>query len=151
MPYDPGMLGPTPLPDRVRAFLAAPLRFATLATLDADGAPRQAVIWYRLDADGRLTINSADGRRWPANLRRDPRCSLTVQDPGSAYSFVALEGRVVEVIDEQAVAQADIAGLAHRYHRADPAAAERVIAVFRTQRRVTFTVEVLAVHDHIED
>jgi PPOX class probable F420-dependent enzyme len=139
-----------PLPDHVRAFLAAPGRFVTLATLDADGAPRQAVIWYRLDADGRLTINSAEGRRWPANLRRDPRCSLTVQKPANAYSFVALEGRVVETIDEQAIAQADIADLARRYHADDPAAAERVIAVFRTQHRVTFRVEILAVHDHLE-
>jgi len=145
------MPSPTPLPERVRAFLATPLRFATLATLDADGAPRQAVIWYRLDPDGHLTINSADGRRWPANLRRDPRCSLTVQDPASAYSFVALEGRVAEVIDEPAVAQADIAGLAHRYHADDPSAADRVIARFRTQHRVTFRVEIVAVHDHIEE
>mgnify|MGYP006361193657 CR=1 FL=1 len=66
--------------DRVHAFLAGPRRFATLATIDADGAPRQAVVWYRLDPDGRITVNSADGRRWPANLRRDPRCSLSVLD-----------------------------------------------------------------------
>jgi PPOX class probable F420-dependent enzyme len=144
------MASPTPLPGHVRSFLAAPRRFLTLATLDPDGSPRQAVIWYRLDPDGRLTINSADGRRWPANLRRDPRCSLAIQDPADGYSFVALAGRVGEVIDEQAVAQADIAGLAHRYHPADPAAAERVIARFRTQHRVTFRVEVLAVHDHLE-
>ena len=82
VPYDPAMPDPTPLPDHVRAFLAAPGRFATLATLDPDGTPRQAVIWYRLDADGRIVINSADGRRWPANLRRDPRCSLVDRRPG---------------------------------------------------------------------
>ena len=40
----------SPRPTASRAFLAAPGRFATLATLDADGAPRQAVVWYRLDA-----------------------------------------------------------------------------------------------------
>lgn len=145
------MPSPTSLPDHVRAFLAAPRRFLTLATLDPDGSPRQAVIWYRLDPDGRLTINSADGRRWPANLRRDPRCSLSIQDPADGYAFVALAGRVAEVIDEQAIAQADIADLAHRYHADDPAAADRVIAVFRTQHRVTFRVEALAVHDHLQD
>ena len=142
---------PVPLPDRIRAFLAAPGRFVTLATLDPDGSPRQAVIWYRLEPNGRITINSADGRRWPANLRRDPRCSLAVQDPADGYSFVALVGRVVEVDDEQAIAQADIADLAHRYHHDEPATADAVIARFRTQHRVTFRVEILAVHDHLED
>ena len=73
-----------PSGSRVDDFLAAPRRFAILATLDPDGTPRQAVIWYRLDPDGRITVNSAEGRRWPANLRRDPRCSLAVVD-GAEY------------------------------------------------------------------
>jgi PPOX class probable F420-dependent enzyme len=144
------MSDPTPLPDHVRAFLAAPGRFATLATADPDGTPRQAVIWYRLDADDRITINSADGRRWPANLRRDLRCSLVVADPADPYAFVALGGRAVEVIDAQAIAQADIADLARRYHPDDPAEADASIARFRTQHRVSFRVAVLAVHDHLE-
>lgn len=150
MPYDRAMSDPAPLPDHVRAFLAAPGRFATLATLDPDGAPRQAVVWYRLDPDGRIVVNSADGRRWPANLRRDPRCSVVVADPADGYSFVALSGRVAEVVDEQALAQADIAGMARRYHADDPVEADGVIARFRTQHRVTFRIAVQAVHDHIE-
>jgi PPOX class probable F420-dependent enzyme len=144
------MPDPTPLPDHVRGFLAAPGRFATLATLDPDGTPRQAVIWYRFDGDGRITVNSADGRRWPANLRRDPRCSLVVADPADGYSFVAISGRVAEVIDEQAIAQADIAGMARRYHADDPAEADGVIARFRTQHRVTFRIAVGSIHDHVE-
>ena len=36
----------SPLPDRVRDFLDD-VRFATIATIDPDGAPRQAVVWYR--------------------------------------------------------------------------------------------------------
>jgi PPOX class probable F420-dependent enzyme len=139
------------LPDHVRAFLAAPGRFATLATVDPDGAPRQAVIWYRLDPDGRITINSAEGRRWPANLRRDRRCSLSVADPADAYAFVALVGHVAEVVDDQALAQADIADLAHRYHADEPARAETSIARFRTQHRVTFRIDIVAAHDHLED
>jgi PPOX class probable F420-dependent enzyme len=145
------MPDPGPLPDHVRAFLAAPGRFATLATLDPDGAPRQAVIWYRLDPDGRITVNSADGRRWPANLRRDGRCSISVADPANAYAFVAVVGRVAEVIDDQAIAQADIAELAHRYRAAQPAKAEASIARFRTQHRVSFRIEIAAAHVHLED
>jgi PPOX class probable F420-dependent enzyme len=145
MPY------PTPLTDRLRAFLATPGRFLTLATLDPDGAPRQAVVWYRLDSDGRITVNSADGRRWPANLRRDPRCSLAVIDGADGYAFVALVGRVAEVVDDQAVAQTDIAGFARAYHADDPATAEAAVARFQTQHRVTFRIEIVAVHDHLED
>jgi PPOX class probable F420-dependent enzyme len=145
------MAEPFLLPDHVRSFLAAPGRFLTIATLDADGAPRQAVVWYRLDPDGRITVNSRDGRRWPANLRRDPRCSLVFVDQASGYSFVALTGRVAEVIHEQATAQADIAGLARAYHADDPAKADRLVADFGTQRRVSFRIDVLAVHDHLED
>ena len=141
----------TPLPDHVRAFLAAPGRFATLATLDPDGTPRQAVIWYRLDPDGRVTVNSAEGRRWPANLRRDPRCSLAVLDGADGYTFVAVTGRVVEAIDDQEVAQADIAALARHYHADDLAKAARLIAKFRAQHRVSFRIEIIAAHDHFED
>jgi PPOX class probable F420-dependent enzyme len=137
--------------DRVHAFLAGPRRFATLATIDADGSPRQAVVWYRLDPDGMITVNSAEGRRWPANLRRDPRCSISVLDLADGYTFVALSGHVVETIDDQEVAQADIAGLARRYHADEPAKAERVIARFQTQHRVSYRIAVDAVHDHLDD
>ena len=64
------------LSTRVREFVAA-TRFTSIATLDPDGAPRQAVVWYRLDGD-EIVLNSAVGRRWPANLIRDRRVSLAV-------------------------------------------------------------------------
>jgi PPOX class probable F420-dependent enzyme len=140
-----------PLGDRIRGFLTARGRFAILATLDPDGAPRQAVVWYRLDPDGTITVNSAEGRRWPANLRRDPRCSVSVLDGADGYRFVALVGRVVEVIDDQEVAQADIAAFARHYHVKDPAKAERLIADFRAQLRVSFRIEITSAHDNLED
>ena len=52
--------------------------------------PHQAVVWYRLDGD-EIVINSADGRRWPANLRRDPRIHMSVED---GYRYVQVGGRV---------------------------------------------------------
>ena len=45
----------------VRAFLERPRRFATIATIDADGMPRQAVVWYRVDP-GQLAGGSAVAR-----------------------------------------------------------------------------------------
>jgi len=61
----------------VRSFLDEP-HFASLASVGESGAPNQAVIWYRLQDDGRILVNSREGRRWPANLKRDPRCTLAV-------------------------------------------------------------------------
>ncbi len=132
------------LPDHVRAFLEVP-RFASIATTDDDGTPRQAVIWFLLDGDT-IVINSLDGRRWPANLRRDPRISIAVTD-ATSQSWVGLNGSV-EVVDDQPQAQADIAAMARRYD--DPEEAEAVIATrFSKQRRVSFRVTVNTIHDHL--
>jgi len=132
------------LPSHVRAFLDVP-RFATIATTDDDGAPRQAVIWFLLDGDT-IVINSLEGRRWPSNLRRDPRISLAVTD-ASDQTWVGLTG-TVEVVEDQARAQADIAAMARRYD--DPEEAEAVIASrFTKQRRVSFRLTVTGIHDHL--
>ena len=132
------------LPDHVRAFLDVP-RFATIATTDDDGGPRQAVIWFLLDGDT-IVINSLEGRRWPTNLRRDPRISIAITD-ATAPSWVGLNG-TVEVVDDHARSQSDIAAMARRYD--EPDEAEAVIATrFSKQRRVSFRVTVNAIHDHI--
>ena len=135
------------LPDHVRVFLGAN-RFATIATADPDGRPRQAVVWYRLDGDG-IVLNSRAGRRWPSNLERDARISLAITDQDDGYRWVGLTGRVTVVAD-QPTAQADIAEMARRYHADDPAEAERLIRErFQPQQRVSFRVAIDTVHDHL--
>ena len=136
------------LPDDLRAFIDAP-HFATIATLDLDGMPRQAVIWYTLDGE-ELVINSALGRRWPANLLRDPRISVAITDRHDGYRWIGLSGSVT-VIDDQATAQADIAAMARRYHADEPAEAERLIRDrFERQQRISFRIRVGAVHAHLD-
>lgn len=138
----------TPLPAHVRRFLTEP-RYASVATVDEDGAPRQAVVWFLLDGDT-IVVNSREGRRWPTNLRRDPRTSIAVTD-ARRQSWVGLTG-TVEIVDDQPQAQADIAAMARRYHVDDAAAAEAVIRDrFTKQRRVSFRIHVDGIHDHIED
>jgi len=137
------------LPDSVRAFLASGLRFATIATIDPDGGPRQAVIWFTLDGD-ELVINSAVGRRWPANLVRDGRISIAVVDADDGYTWVGLTG-IAEPVTDQPTAQADIAAMARRYHADEPDEAERLIRDrFERQERISFRVRTLAIHDHRE-
>lgn len=118
-----------------------------IATLDEDGAPRQAVVWFRLDGDT-LVINSRHGRRWPTNLRRDPRVSAAVTDAASER-WVGLTG-TVEVIDDPERAQADIAAMARRYHGEGSREADDAIAAFRTQQRVSFRLQPTGIHDHLE-
>jgi PPOX class probable F420-dependent enzyme len=133
-----------PIPDDVRAFLDSHA-YATVATLDPDGAPYQVRAWYLLE-DDRLILNSADGRRWPANLRRDPRVSVVVDD---GYDWVRLSG-VVEVDDTPERAQADIARMARRYD--EPDEAERAIRErFERQARVTFVLRPERVHAELGD
>ena len=137
------------LSERVRAFLAA-TRFATIATVDPDGGPRQAVIWYRFDGD-QIVINSKVGRRWPSNLERDPRISVAIHDQADGYHWVGLTGTVT-VIDDQPTAQADIAEMARRYHADEPDKAERLVHDrFEQQRRVSFRISIDAIHDHLDD
>ncbi len=142
--------GLTHLPAHVRGFLDD-TKFVTLATVDADGAPHAAVVWYRLEPDDAITVNSADGRRWPADLRRDGRVALTIIDPADGYRWVGLTGVVERIDDDQAIAQADIAALARGYHADDPEKAERLIeGRFRRQHRVSFRIRPVAVHDELE-
>ena len=139
----------TILSERVRTFLDAN-RFATIATTDPDGSPRQAVIWYRLDGD-EIVLNSRVGRRWPSNLVRDQRISVAIGDGADGYRWVGMTGHVT-VIDDQATAQADIAEMARRYHADDPEKAERLVRDrFERQPRVSFRVSITAVHDHLDD
>jgi PPOX class probable F420-dependent enzyme len=138
------------LPDAIRAFLEPP-RFASIATLDPDGTPRQAVVWYLLEGD-ELVINSKVGRRWPANLQRDPRVALSVVDQADGYSWVGLVGHVAQVIDEPEAALADISAMARRYYPHDPGHAEDLIErTFRPNRRISFLIVIDEIHDHLED
>jgi len=135
------------LADRLRAFLDQPL-FAAIATTDADGAPRQAVIWYRLDDDGRILVNSRVTRFWPAHLRRDGRLSLAVLG-ADGYAWVGVTGHVDSVDDDPARALADIEALAWRYHPDGPDPAD--LASYRAFPRISFRIAIDRIHDHLED
>jgi PPOX class probable F420-dependent enzyme len=137
-----------PLPDRVRAFLDDE-RYATITTIDPDGAPRQAVVWYTLDGD-EFVINSRIGRRWPSNLLRDPRIALSVIDTADGARWAGLTGTVRPITDH-ATTQADIAGMARRYDADDPDAIRRSLADFESQERISFRFRPTSVHDHLED
>ena len=134
------------LSGRVREFLDRPL-YPTLATVGADGTPHQAVIWYRLEPDGRILVNSRAPRRWPDELRTAGRASLAFTDHDDPMRWVGTQVVVEDVIDDVGVARDDIVALAERYDEAD----EDSIAAFRSQQRISFRLRITSVHDHLED
>lgn len=103
--------------DPVRGFLSTP-RCAVLSTLGPDGASRQIVIHYMLGED-HLRLNGHRDRRWVANIRRDPRVSLIVQDERDYLHYVSIRGRAA-VVDESGKALAESMRQAERYGE-DPA------------------------------
>jgi len=121
------------LTDKVRHFLGE-RRFGVLATVGNDGLPQQTVMWFELQGD-EIMMNTARGRVKDRHLRRDPRASLCIEE---GYTYVTLLGPV-ELNDDPATAQADIARLARRYHGAN---AERQIESFRRQERVTIRMRI---------
>ena len=126
----------------MRNFLSAtPPRYATLATINKDGSPHQIVIWFLLRGD-ELVVNSRRGRRWPANLERDGRANLAVYEAEDAVTI----GCAVERMYEGPAAQADIAEMAVRFD--SPEVAQREIARFQTEQRVSFVLRPIKVSIH---
>jgi hypothetical protein len=137
---------PAPLPDHVREFLERPL-YAMIATVGPGRAPHQAVIWYRLEADGHILVNSRRPRRWPRELEQERQASLAFLDLGDPMRWVGLDTVVEEVIADVERARDDIVGLAVRYREDDDAS----VAAFRTQQRISFRLRVIAIADHLAD
>src|SRR5829696_8089682 len=123
------------LSEDVRTFLEE-VRFAVLASVNANGSPQQTVMWYDLRGDT-IVMNTKRGRRKDRNLLRDPRASLCVED---GFRYLTLEG-VIEFVEDPVTAQADIAALARRYHDAEEA--ERMAReVFAPQERVSLLLRI---------
>jgi len=96
---------------RVRELLEAP-NFVAVATLDKDGSPDVKVVWADVDG-GHIVLNSAEGRKWPQNARRDPRVTVTVVNHDNPYEYAQIRGRVVE--DTHDGADENIDQLAKKY------------------------------------
>ena len=123
------------LREDVRTFLEE-ARFAELGTVNANGSPQQTVMWYELRG-ATIVMNTRRGRKKDRNLIRDPRVSLCIED---GFRYVTLEGSI-EMVDDPATGQADIAALARRYHNA--AKAEQMVREeFAFQERVTLLLHV---------
>jgi PPOX class probable F420-dependent enzyme len=72
-------------------FLREGARTAVLATVRADGRPHAAPVWFALDG-GQLLFTTWHATVKAANLRRDPRVCLLVNDERPPFAYVQVEG-----------------------------------------------------------
>jgi PPOX class probable F420-dependent enzyme len=90
---------PIPLPDDVRALLDAP-NYIHLSTLRADGSPRNWVVWAGVEGE-HVLVCTATSTLKGKDMLRDPRVGISVTDLTNPYRMAALQGRVVEVRNDE--------------------------------------------------
>jgi PPOX class probable F420-dependent enzyme len=83
------MASPETKREKIEAFLAEP-RNVMVAALRKDGRPQMTPNWFYWDGS-RFYISTTRTRRKYANLRRDPRVQLAVDDPTS-FKCVLIDG-----------------------------------------------------------
>jgi PPOX class probable F420-dependent enzyme len=84
--------------DEVKEFLVGSVRTGKLATVRADGRPHVVPIWYELDGDD-LLFTTWHTTVKAANMRRDPRVCVCVDEETPPYSYVTIEGTATFTAD----------------------------------------------------
>src|SRR3954471_16021507 len=103
------------LQPRDRELIGAP-NFCHLSVPADDHTIQSVGVWC--EAGGaEIALNSAEGRVWPANLRRAGRATLTVMNLENPQEFVTVVARLVE--DTNDGADDVINALAHQYTGSD--------------------------------
>lgn len=115
---------------------------ATLGTLMRDGSPQASVLWYLWD-DGEFVMSTIDRTAKWHNLKRDPRCSLCIEEPESGQMVVAygdaslddgdVRSRTRGIVDKYYDDPADTEAHMDRIFSTD----DRVLIVVRPQRMLT--------------
>jgi len=78
--------------DEVRAFLEEPGHLVRIGTVDSDGTPRVVPTWFVL-VDGELLFTPRGPAVFLANIRRDARIGLSIDEEPLPYRKVTVQGR----------------------------------------------------------
>ena len=92
------MSTPEPIPSTSLDLLQRPL-LMTLATTLADGSVQLTPIWFNYDG-GYIYFNSEKDRLKHRILRKRPQVSLIILDPDDRARWLAVRGRVIEIVDD---------------------------------------------------
>jgi PPOX class probable F420-dependent enzyme len=121
---------------------------ASLTTISDKGEMQVTPVW--VGNDGRyIELNSARGRLKDRNLRSNGKVALLFMNPKNPYHWMSIEGKVVDIIDEDDKARGRLAtesidSLAKRYVNQtpypfrDPGGEVRVLYKVEPTRVLTF-------------
>jgi PPOX class probable F420-dependent enzyme len=95
-----------------RSTLTAPVReliqgrnFCHVATLNEDGTIHGTLVWSDVEGN-HVVLNSAQGRRWPENVKRTGRATLLIANAENQYEYVFIQA-VLESASEDGRAVID--------------------------------------------
>ncbi len=111
------------LPPQYKQLLSDPVT-ASLTTVSAKGEMQVTPVWVGNDGT-LLELNSARGRLKDRNLRATGKVTLLFLNPKNPYHWMSINGKVVEIIDEDDKARGQLAtksidSLAVRYVNQTP-------------------------------
>ena len=81
---------------------------AFVSTIGPKGEPQTTPIWF-IWKDGAVRFSLVAGRQKLRNLRRDPRASVVIVDPGEPTRYLELRGRVELVPDPHIAREREVA------------------------------------------
>lgn len=133
------------IPDSHLDLLTGPI-VATFTTVSPQGAPENTVVWCSYDGE-HVLVNTAEGRRKPANVRNNPHVALTVIDPKDEYRWIDVRGIVEAIVPDENNANIDAharlyAGVDRYYGGFAPAeraaTEQRIILKIKPQRLILY-------------
>jgi PPOX class probable F420-dependent enzyme len=80
-----------PIPQPVKTLLQDKA-YGHVVTVNATGRPRVTMVWMDVEGD-EVLFNTAEDRKKAQDLRRDPRVSVSVQDPNNPQSYAVFHGK----------------------------------------------------------
>lgn len=78
------------LPPEADVFFETP-EVATIATIQPDGRPQLTPVWIKRDGDD-ICFSTIEGRRKPANIRRDDRVGVLIVPRDNPYTYLEVRG-----------------------------------------------------------
>jgi len=127
----------------VEEFLAERNHLARIATIRPDGAPSVVPVWFIHERDA-ILITPRKHSAFLANIRRDPRVAVTIDEDIGLYRKVLLEGaaKILHEVGEDRKWDDVYRRIACRY--VDEAAADFYLSETRDQPRALIAIEFAA-------
>ncbi|HEY4388393.1 MAG TPA: PPOX class F420-dependent oxidoreductase [Ktedonobacteraceae bacterium] len=125
----------TILSDKALAFLKEE-HVAILSTINKDGTSQLTVMWYVLEDDGTIVMNTQVHLQKMKNLRRDARVAFCIED---GVRYLSING-TVELNDDSEVVRKDLRNLVDRYVK-DEESRQQHFSGFTQQTRVALRLK----------